>query len=106
MPGWSSVEVGNAVYIQNALIADSLDINNGALHGVNLNYLGVYGTNFLNNKSNIHCANCKIEVTNTIMRKGKWGIKSINSIVDSDFLACFDMDYCLKVVDNVQNVTI
>ncbi|MFC1755904.1 right-handed parallel beta-helix repeat-containing protein [Patescibacteria group bacterium] len=105
LPGWGGIEITNSAYIQGTTFDSSVDIENGALYGDNVKSLYVANSKFTNNKTNITCSNCNVELENVEFIGGIWGLKASNSYVEADTVTCGATTFCFDIEDNVQNVS-
>jgi len=105
LPGWSGIEISGEAYIRGTEIKDTVNIENGAIYGDDISSLQIINSSFTNNKANINCSNCNIEIENVNVVGGISGLKSSNSHVTVDGFSCAGTTFCFEVEDNIQQVT-
>jgi parallel beta-helix repeat protein len=100
MPGWLGIEVKNNVYVIGATIKDSVNTENGALFSQDTDTFTIMGATFENNKTNITCSNCNVNIEDVTVTGGTWGLKSSNSYALVNNFSCTETTMCLEVEDN------
>ena len=105
LPGWSGIEVGDNAYIMGTVFKDVVNTTNGVLYGDGVSSLEIINSKFENNKTNITCSNCSVDISNVDITDGVWGLKASNSVVEVSGFSCTNTTFCFEVEDNLQKVS-